>query len=111
MSNVYFAIISKFNRISRYRCIFSDDNSENLIMRIQPFEGSDDKEDCEEDMICVLKSLEKTILNDITLIEVKDIKGVSMYPEHNNIEYNENTNEFEMFRPSGLSVNTVEEQI
>ena len=96
MSNVYFAIISKFNMDKQdIRCIFSDDNSENLIMRIQPFEGSDDKEDCEEDMICVLKSLEKTILNDITLTGVKDIKGVSMYPEHNNIEYNENTNEFE----------------
>ena len=71
-------------------------------MRIQLIENltSQDKDDTEnascdeEDVICVLKSLEKTILNDITLTGIKNIKGVSMYPEHNNYEFNKTTNEY-----------------
>ena len=71
-------------------------------MRIQLIENltSQDKDDTEnascdeEDVICVLKSLEKTILNDITLTGIKNIKGVSMYQEHNNYEFNKTTNEY-----------------
>ena len=101
MSDVYYAIISKFNMDKQdIKCIFSDDNSENLVMRIQSLvdkdSGSgDDEQECEEDMVCVLRSMEKTILNDIILTGVKNIKNVSMYPEHNNVEFNENTKEFE----------------
>ena len=53
------------------KCVFSDDNSENLIMRIQLLVDSDDEvQDCEEDMICVLKNLENDT-NDIILTELK----------------------------------------
>ena len=38
------------------KCVFSDDNSENLIMRIQAVDSDDEVQDCEEDMICVLKN-------------------------------------------------------
>ena len=97
MTDIYFAIISKFNVDQQdIRCVFSDDNSSELIMRIQLIENYCEQpkceEDCcgcdEEDVICVLKSLEKTILNDITLTGIKNIKNCSMYPEHNNIEFN-----------------------
>jgi len=103
MSDIYFAIISKFNIDQQdISCVFSDDNASELIMRIQLIENltSQDKDDTEnascdeEDVICVLKSLEKTILNDITLTGIKNIKGVSMYPEHNNYEFNKTTNEY-----------------
>ena len=39
MSDIYFAIISKFNVDQQdIRCVFSDDNSSELIMRIQLIE-------------------------------------------------------------------------
>ena len=103
MTDVYFAIISKFNQDKQdINCVFSDDNAANLIMRIQLIETKCDKisgeceDDCvdEEDVICVLKSLEKTILNEITLTGIKNITGASMYPEHNNYEFNTESNEY-----------------
>ena len=103
MADIYFAIISKFNIDQQdIVCVFSDDNSSKLIMRIQLIENYCKQEHCEkdccgcdeEDVICVLKSLEKTILNDITLTGIKNINGASMYPEHNNYEFNKATSEY-----------------
>lgn len=97
MSDIHYAIISKFNmEKTNISCVFADDNSSNLILRIQSIiDQSDENDDCdEEDMICILKTLEKTILNDITLTGIKNIKAVSMYPEHNHIVFNNETKEF-----------------
>ena len=57
---------------------FSDNNSSNLIMRIQLIlEKPSEEDDCdEEDYLCP-KSLEKTIPNEIILTGIKNIKGVS----------------------------------
>ena len=97
MTDIYFAIISKFNIDKQdIACVFSDNNSSNLIMRIQlRIEEPSEEDNCdEEDLICVLKSLEKTILNEIILTGIKNIKGVSMYPEHNNEEYDHDKHEY-----------------
>ena len=97
MTDIYFAIISRFNMDKQdIICTFSDNNSSNLIMRIQLIlEKPSEEDDCdEEDLICVLKSLEKTILNEIILTGIKNIKGVSMYPEHNNHEYDDVKHEY-----------------
>ena len=97
MTDIYFAIISRFNMDKQdITCTFSDNNSSNLIMRIQLIlEKHSEEDDCdEEDLICVLKSLEKTILNEIILTGIKNIKGVSMYPEHNNHEYDNIKHEY-----------------
>jgi DNA-directed RNA polymerase II subunit RPB1 len=48
----------------------------------------------QEDMICMLKSLEKTILNDIILTGVRGIDSASMYPEHNYSVYDPVLKEF-----------------
>ena len=82
MTDIYFAIISRFNMDKQdIICTFSDNNSSNLIMRIQLIlEKPSEEDDCDEEdpKICVLKSLEKTILNEIILTGIKNIKGVSM---------------------------------
>ena len=96
MTDIYFAIISKFNiEKNDIVCSFSDDSSSNLILRLQLNVEKESTEDCdEEDLICVLKSMENTILNDIILTGIKDINGASMYPEHNNYEFDSVTNEY-----------------
>ena len=75
-------------------CYFSDDNSPELVMRIQCIIKTDDDnitasdEGCEqEDVISILKTLEKTILNDIILSGIKDITGCSMEPQESYIKY------------------------
>lgn len=99
MSDIYYAIISRFNN-DRYdmSCVYTDDNAEKLMLRIQclinPSEETQDECD-EEDMICVLKAFEKTILNDITLTGIKNINGASMDPQENHLVYNTETKEFE----------------
>ena len=98
MSDIYFAIISRFNNNNTdLDCICSDDNSENLVMRIKSISDLTDEteESDEEDMICVLKSLEKTILNEIILTGKKNIKSASMNPNHNNKIFNNDTGSFE----------------
>jgi len=99
MCDIYYAIISKFNSPDSninddISCIYSDDNASNLIFRIQYINKiSEDMIDSfEEDTICTLKSLENTILNDIVLTGIKNIKNASMskYDDHYifNIENN-----------------------
>ena len=95
MEDIHYAIISKFNSDSSdISCFFTDDNSPELFMRIQCNVKTDDgnivasSEGCdEEDVISVLKTLEKTILNDIILSGIKNINGCSMEPQENYIKF------------------------
>ena len=105
MSDIYFAIINKFNSDSNdISCFYTDDNSPNLIMRIQTnirFNPDEDtaplsNQGCdEEDVISVLKTLEKTILNDIILSGIKDITGASMEPQEGYITYDSEKGEYD----------------
>ena len=98
MSDIYHAIISKFNQDSQdISCIFSDDNSTNLILRIQCITNIiEETDDCDqEDTICILKTLEKTILNDIILTGVKNINGATMTPENYFKVWNQETQDFQ----------------
>ena len=101
MIDIYYAIINKFNSNSQedIKCIFTDDNSGDLVLRIQYINKlSDETESCnspEEDTICILRTLEKTILNDIVLNGIKGITNASMYKDDDNYKYNIDTNSFE----------------
>ena len=86
MIDIYYAIYSKFNKDGRdvddMVCVFSDDNASNLVFRIQCLVTADEAEACDEDdMICLLKTLEMSILNDIVLKGVKGISKASMNKE------------------------------
>ena len=45
-------------------------------------------------MICVLKTLEKTILNDIVLMGIQNITGATMECDKNYIVYDKDSDEF-----------------
>jgi DNA-directed RNA polymerase II subunit RPB1 len=98
MTDIYYAIISKFNTDKQedISCVFTDDNSTNLIMRIQCVTNKkeDDPQCDQEDMICILKTVEKTILNEIILTGIKNINSASMYPDHNFAVFNHESKEF-----------------
>jgi DNA-directed RNA polymerase beta' subunit len=96
MSDIYFAIISRFNTDNQdISCIFSDDNSTNLILRIQCITDKVEEADCDqEDMICILKTLEKTILNDIVLNGIKGIESAYPIPDDNFSKFDNDTKEF-----------------
>jgi len=101
MADIHYAIISKFNIDQKdVSCFYTDDNSDNLIMRIQcnlshcDDENTEDNCD-EEDIICILKTIEKTILNEIILSGIKNIKNASMEPNENFINFNEITGKYE----------------
>lgn len=86
MTDIYYAITSRFNMENEdIRCVYTDDNASELVLRLQCIEQKDDIniKDDEEDMISTLKAIEKTVLNDIILTGVKGIKNASMYPDHN----------------------------
>ena len=95
MEDIHYAIVSKFNSDSNdVSCFYTDNNSPELIMRIQCNIKSEDgnitasSEVCdEEDVISILKTLEKTILNDIILSGTKNINGCSMEAQENFIRY------------------------
>ena len=101
MNDIYIAIMTKFNYESNdITCFFTDDNSENLIFRIQcNISNTDESESIEscdqEDIISVLKTLEKTIINDIILRGTKNITSASMTPLENNIVYDRTTGKYE----------------
>jgi len=83
MSDIYYSIISRFNMENEdIRCIYTDDNSNELTLRIQCIISNleEDADADEEDMISTLKSIEKTILNDIILTGIKGINSATMYP-------------------------------
>ncbi len=96
MSDIYFAIISRFNTDNQdISCVFSDDNSTNLILRIQCITDKVEEADCDqEDMICILKTLEKTILNDIVLNGIKGIESAYPIPDDNFSKFDNETKEF-----------------
>ena len=104
MNDIYYAIISKFNTNSSesnieddISCIYSDDNASNLVVRISCINKLSEKtESCpEEDTICILRALERTILNDIVLTGIKGIKSASMEKIKDINKFSYETNSFE----------------
>ena len=62
-----------------------------IILTINPEDA-----DCnQDDLLCILKALKKTILNDIILIGIPKIKNASMYSNENYIVYNEGTGSYD----------------
>ena len=91
MVDVYVKICQKFNKDRQdIKCYYTDDNASNLIMRIQPVITSEENAECnQDDMICILKTLEKTILNDIILVGIPNITSATMHSNENYISFNE----------------------
>lgn len=86
MADIYYAIYSRFNKDGKDKdemvCVFSDDNASKLVFRIQCLVDKEENDDCdEEDMVCLLKTVEEVILNDIVLKGVKGINKASMNRE------------------------------
>lgn len=75
------------------KCLFSDDNDEELIMHMrintETLKGTD-----HTDMVASLKAIEYNIVNTIYLKGVTKIKKVSMR-QYNHVDYNHNKEEFE----------------
>ena len=83
MYDIYNVINEKFNKDKTdIHCMFSDDNSKNLIFRI----SLTNTDDCDEDIICILKNLLNTILYDINVKGVKGIKKASMFESEENVK-------------------------
>ncbi len=97
MSDIYFAIISRFNTDNQdITCVYSDDNSGDLILRIQCITNKTEESECDqEDMICILKTLEKTILNDIILSGIKGIDSASMESKENYLVFNNENQDYD----------------
>lgn len=104
MCDLYYAIITKFNspletENDDISCIFSDDNSSELIMRIK-LKGrmaddiTNDPNAPEEDTICILRTLENTILNDIVLTGIKGISNATMQKNTDHYVYNLDSNSY-----------------
>lgn len=74
------AVLNDFYR-DTVSCMFSDDTSNNLVMRVKLPEMNDD----EKDIVTELKALEKNIMDNIIINGVKGINKVVM----NNKEYKE----------------------
>ena len=92
MIDIQSKLYDKFG--SSLSCIFSDDNAENLIMRLRIINESNDNDE-EEDIIFLLQSLEKTIMDNVNLrgingIDNAIIPGIDDRP--NVIEYDEDGN-------------------
>lgn len=73
--------------------MFSDDNSQNLVCRIKLIQN--DKVE-ENDMITELKALEKSILENIVIKGIKNVKKVMMN-KHESMKYNKESMQFEPF--------------
>ena len=99
MIDIYYAINNKFNTEQEdIYCTFTDDNASELILRIQYLNSLSEKtNDCspEEDTICILKSLETTILNDIVLTGINNITNASMIKNEYLYKFNIDSNSFE----------------
>ena len=100
MVDIYYAINNKFNteQDEDIYCIYTDDNSSDLILRIQYLNSLSDKtNDCspEEDTICILRSLESTILNEIVLTGINNITNTSMSKYNDLYKFNIDSNSFE----------------
>ncbi len=80
MSDVQEIILNRFNSDEKIQCIISDDNSNNLVMRIKIHHDED------HDFFVVMNELEKQI-NNIILKGIPEIKKVGL-EEKNIIKYN-----------------------
>jgi DNA-directed RNA polymerase II subunit RPB1 len=95
MIDIYYKIISKFNNdYEDISCIFSDDNSDQLIFKIQCINKSTTAETDQEGIIELLKILETTILHDLELSGVRNIINASMSKYENVTQYDEETNNY-----------------
>ena len=98
MMDIYWAIYNKFNseELNNIKCIISDDNAEKLVVRIQSIilENEQNIDSDEEDMISVLKTLEKTILKEIVLKGVSDIKSGYMQKENDYYQFDKENGKF-----------------
>ena len=80
----------------RIHCVFSDDNSDQLIMRVKIVEDSKDagKEIDHDDLLTDLKALEHNILENVVIRGVKNVERASVAPS-SSIKYNVLTKQFE----------------
>ena len=102
MNDIYYSIISEFNSSDiksdeNISCIYSDDNAANLCMRIQIITKiNENVTNCnQEDIICILKEIENTILNNIVLKGISDITNVSMSKQDNIYKFNQNSQSYD----------------
>ena len=75
-------------------CMFSDDNSQNLVFRIKLIEDLSSNADDDRDYITELKALEKNIMDNIVIKGVKNVNK-SMMNKQEFMEYNPETLQFE----------------
>ena len=95
MRDIFVQITNKFNKDANdISCFYTNDNASKLIMRIQINIKKTDIKCDQDDMICVLKTLEKTILNDIVLMGIQNITGATMECDKNYIVYDKEADEF-----------------
>jgi DNA-directed RNA polymerase II subunit RPB1 len=101
MNDIYYAITSKFNtrngKEDDISCVYSDDNSSKLVMRIRCINSLIDTKSIaqEEDTICILRTVERTILNDIVLTGIKGLTNASMSKKDDIYRFSTETNNFE----------------
>ena len=96
MREIYIAISKKFNTNKEtVNCYYSADNASSLYIKIQPnIKRTDIQEaaNCEQDnMIGFLKTMEKTIMNDIILRGISKISGATMIADENNVIFKNGT--------------------
>ena len=92
MIDIYQTIINKFNtEYEDISCIFSDDNAEQLIFKIQCINKTENDESDQEDIISLLKILEETILNKVILSGIPKIENASMTKYENLVYYDNET--------------------
>ena len=96
MLDIYTAIIKTFNKEQRdLRCFYTDDNSNNLIMSIQCVLDEQNEDIDEEDVVCIMKTIQNSILNDIILKGYPNINSASMVSNKSYKIFNEVTGNFE----------------
>ena len=94
MLDIYYVIISKFNNdYEDISCIFSDDNAEELVFKIQCINKNTDEND-QEDTIELLKILENTILNILDLSGITNITNAAMSKYDSLVSYDDETNNY-----------------
>jgi DNA-directed RNA polymerase II subunit RPB1 len=96
MTDIYFAVISQFNiEQEDVRCLFTDDNSQSLVLCIQCIlDKTEDADGEDDDMINILKTMEKTILNDISLTGIRNIKSAFLDKDKTNMVYDAATGNY-----------------
>ena len=94
MIDIYTKIISEFNPDYKdISCIFSDDNADDLIFKIQCIDKGDSDTD-QENEIELLKILENTLLNDLELSGIRYIENAAMSKYEHVTYYDEETNNY-----------------